>query len=112
MPKSMETMRILHLTLHRHWFCEILAGRKTREYRALTPYWERRLIGQTYDIVRFRNGYATDAPWMEVEWLGLARDVFGGEKVHAISLGRLLGSGNTACLSRAEVKSPPRPWRH
>lgn len=37
-------MKILHLTLTRHWFDEIASGRKPFEYRHDKPYWQRRLL--------------------------------------------------------------------
>ena len=60
---------------------EIAAGTKRIEYRRRTPYWRRRLEGRRYDTIQFRNGYATKAPEMLVEWCGIrkygaARDGF------------------------------------
>lgn len=55
-------MNILHLTLKKKWFDLILSGKKTEEYREIKPYWEKRLMGKTYDKVIFRNGYATPMP--------------------------------------------------
>lgn len=54
-------MKYLHLTLKKNWFDLILSGEKKEEYREIKPYWEKRLIGKTYDKVIFRNGYATNA---------------------------------------------------
>jgi hypothetical protein len=59
---------ILHLTLEREWFDDIASGKKREEYRDRKDYWKTRLEGRTYDIVRFRNGYAIDAPQMDVEF--------------------------------------------
>lgn len=51
----------LHLVLTRHWFDLIASGEKTVEYRAMTPYWRKRiwdkresLIGES---VTFARGY-------------------------------------------------------
>lgn len=68
----------------------ILSGEKTEEYRDIKPYWVRRLIGnwQHYtpesvfysgmymmpygiDKIRFKNGYAKDAPEFVIEWRGI-----------------------------------------
>ena len=46
----------LYLTLKKNWFDLILSGEKKEEYREIKPYWEKRLIGKTYDKVIFRNG--------------------------------------------------------
>ena len=77
---------ILHLTLEREWFDDIARGVKNEEYRELKDYWKKRLEGRTYDIVRFRNGYATDAPVMDVEFLGVDK----WQDCYAIRLGKIL----------------------
>ena len=53
---------VLHLNLHREFFAAVAAGTKRVEYRQRTPYWRRRLEGREYDVIQFRNGYATLAP--------------------------------------------------
>ena len=65
--------RILHLNLHREWFAAIAAKTKRIEYRRRTPYWKTRLENRKYDAISFRNGYATKAPEMLVEWRGVRR---------------------------------------
>jgi hypothetical protein len=42
--------------------------------------------GRTYDLVRFRNGYSTDAPEMDVEFLGVDMR----QDCYAIRLGKIL----------------------
>lgn len=63
-------MKTLHLTLFRRWFIDILEGTKTEEYREIKLFWAKRLL-QNYDTVTFRNGYASDAPLMVVEFKGV-----------------------------------------
>ena len=65
-----ESVKILHLNLYRKYFDAIADGTKTIEYRDKTDYWKKRIEGREYDIIKFRNGYATDAPTMLVEYLG------------------------------------------
>jgi len=77
---------ILHLTLEREWFDDIARGVRNEEYRELKEYWKTRLEGRTYDIVRFRNGYASDAPVMDVEFLGVDKR----QDYYAIRLGKVL----------------------
>ena len=72
---------ILHLTLHREWFDKIAAGQKKTEYRDNTAFWRSRLLSRSYDEIHFRNGYATRAPFMRVECLGIRKD---GRKRFAI----------------------------
>jgi hypothetical protein len=62
---------MLHLNLHREFFADIVAGIKRIEYRKRTPYWRKRLEGRKYDVIKFRNGYATNAPEMLVEFRGV-----------------------------------------
>lgn len=74
-------MKVLHLVLKRKWFDMIASGEKKEEYREHKMYWKKRLVKDGYwhsqvckdfDIVRFRNGYAKDAPIMDVECLGIS----------------------------------------
>jgi hypothetical protein len=64
---------VLHLNLHREFFSKIAAGTKRAEYRSQMPYWKTRLENRKYDVVQFRNGYATKAPEMLVEFLGVRK---------------------------------------
>ena len=59
-------MSILHLTLKKNWFDLIASGKKVFEYREFKPYWEKRIDFKHYYEVHFKNGYATDAPFMRV----------------------------------------------
>jgi hypothetical protein len=81
---------ILHLNLHRRFFPEIALKKKTIEYRERTSYWRKRLEGRSYDFIKFRNGYATNAPEMLVEFRGLRRYGKGRQAYYAIRLGRIL----------------------
>jgi len=83
-------VRILHLTLMKEWFDQILAGEKVVEYREIKPYWTKRLLDEdgnpkNYDIVSFRNGYSKDCRRMEVEFKGLRIN-----EMYEILLGRIL----------------------
>lgn len=86
----MSKAAILQLNLHREWFAAIVAKTKRIEYRRQTPHWKRRLDGRTYDIIQFRNGYATKAPEMQVEFKGVRRYGKGRNAYYAIRLGRIL----------------------
>lgn len=80
-------MKILHLTLKVKWFSMIASGEKLEEYREIKKHWISRLAHTfihhhdesgdwftfkpiDYDIIRFKNGYAKDAPTMDVEYHG------------------------------------------
>ena len=79
-------MMILHLNLYRKYFDAIVNGTKTIEYRDKTDYWKKRIEGREYDIIKFRNGYAKDAPTMLVEYNGY--DI---TDRYEIKLGKILG---------------------
>jgi hypothetical protein len=64
---------VLHLNLHRQFFAAIAAGPKRIEYRRRTPYWQKRLEGRKYDVIKFRNGYQTNAPEMIVQFRGIRK---------------------------------------
>jgi hypothetical protein len=81
---------ILHLNLRREYFAAIAAKTKRIEYRDQSPYWKQRLEGRQYDAIQFRNGYATKAPEMLVEYRGFRRYGKGRRAYYAIRLGRIL----------------------
>ena len=83
-------MEILHLNLHREFFAQIAAGTKRIEYRERTAYWKTRLENRQYDVIQFRNGYATKAPEMLVEFWGVRKDGKGRNGYYAIRLGKIL----------------------
>src|SRR5437764_15389495 len=64
----MSERLILHLNLHREFFTAIAAKTKRIEYRERTPYRKKRLENRNYKFIQFRNGYATLAPEMLVEF--------------------------------------------
>ncbi len=91
MAQSRKTKPVsLHLNLHREFFRQIADRTKTIEYRSQTPYWRTRLEGRNYDVIKFRNGYATNAPEMWVEFRGLRRYGKGRGAYYGIRLGRIL----------------------
>jgi hypothetical protein len=81
---------ILHLTLYRQYFAEIVEGTKKIEYRKCSPFWRSRLQGRKYDLIQIRNGYAASAPEMLVEFRGCRLQGDGRNKKFAIRLGRIL----------------------
>jgi len=86
--------KVLHLTLIRRWFIEILKGAKTVEYREIKPYWTKRLFNddatpKEYDYILFRNGYSKNSPQMKVEFLGVKE-----KGRYEIILGKVLESYN------------------
>lgn len=92
----------LELTLKRQWFDMILSGEKKEEYREPTKWILSRLQGKTYDTVRFRNGYASDAPVFECQFkgwrLGKGKAKWGGDQEGdpyvIIKLGSIVSKSN------------------
>jgi ASC-1-like (ASCH) protein len=82
--------RVLHLNLYREFFAQIAAGTKQIECRRHTRYWRRRMEGRHYDVIHFRSGYATQAPEMLVEFLGVRSIRRWGKPHYVIRLGRIL----------------------
>ncbi len=80
---------VLHLTLDRRFFDQILSGSKKTEFREDKPYWRTRLIDRTYTEVHFRNGYAATAPSMRVQCLGIRKPSYSDHRFK-IRLGRIL----------------------
>lgn len=98
MEKS-DKVKILHLTLKKEWFNQILAGTKTSEYREYKEFWIKRLMNQdetfkTYDVIHFKNGYNKDARFMKVEFKGIKWykeqiSLFKSDKYFEILLGKI-----------------------
>jgi len=88
----------LHLNLHRRFFADIAAATKRIEYRDRTGYWKERLENRDYDVIQFRNGYATRVPEMLVQFRGVRKR----RREYQILLGRVL-----------EIKGwkPPKPTK-
>ena len=82
-----EDKKILHLNLFRKYFDQIAEGTKTIEYRDKTEYWKKRLENREYDAIKFRNGYAKNAPTMLVEYVGLN---VGNPFAYEIQLGKII----------------------
>lgn len=47
----------VHFILTRHWYDEMVQGRKDIEYRAVTPYWTARLTRRPVTHAVFSLGY-------------------------------------------------------
>jgi hypothetical protein len=86
----MPDSEVLHLNLHRDFFAAIAAKTKRVEYRRRTPYWKRRVENRNYKFIQFRNGYATLAPEMLIEFRGVEKIQKWGKPYYAISLGRIM----------------------
>ena len=50
-------MKILHFTLMPKWYDMIERGEKLEEYCNNNPYWQKQLLSDKYDAVKFRCIY-------------------------------------------------------
>jgi hypothetical protein len=80
--------RILDVPIKQKWFDCILRKKKKIEYRDFGPFWKSRLEGRDYDQIRFRNGYATTAPTLYTEYLGVRKN--SKTRKYEIRIGRIL----------------------
>lgn len=98
-------MKVLHLTLSKKCFDDIVSGKKKEEYREFKQYWivrlfvddgESTLTPKKFDAIVFKNGYSKNVPTIKVEWKGtyyapnLVTDNRTGETI-VIELGEVIG---------------------
>ena len=50
-------MSDLYIPLKGEYFDQIKSGNKPFEFREMTPYWIKRLVGRDYETVTFTRGY-------------------------------------------------------
>jgi len=87
-------MTLLSLNLHREFFCAVLDGSKTIEYRDRTEFWAKRLTGKSFTHVRFRNGYLKNAPEVIVALKKIVED----QDCFEIHLGKIVEQSDTENL--------------
>jgi hypothetical protein len=105
--KMQKEQKTLFMTLKKQWFDMILSGEKKEEYREIKEYWIERLAidyqpglrfePKQFDVIRFKNGYGSNDPVMDVECLGIeireGNPKWGavpGDKYFVIKLGNIL----------------------
>lgn len=87
-------MKTLHLNLKATYFDQVGDGSKPFEYRLITPYWEKRLVGRQYDRILVKKGYppkgdATrilERPWRGVEIHTITHEHFGPNPVRVFAI--------------------------
>lgn len=85
--------RTLTTTIQREWLREIVAGRKTVEYREIKPYWERRLADVKVPFrLRLINGMSPVAPEVTVEIQKVVRNRRSGQ--FELHIGRIINVRN------------------
>jgi hypothetical protein len=114
MRRLVVPLRVLRLTLKKKWFDMIASGEKTEEYRTPSAWIFSRLIGKSYDVVEFANGYGKHVPRVVVKYFGWhqgpGRSEWGGtwqNRYVVIRLGHVISRHNEPAVARREV--PPKP---
>lgn len=81
-------MKTLHLVLKGKWYDLIDCGAKTSEFRACTPYWNRRFCGgkdifptertecHLYDTVVFHRGYTNKTMKFQIDFIRILNSPF------------------------------------
>lgn len=94
-PHPCDRDAILYLPLKRVYFEQIASGEKTHEFRLVTPYWRKRLVGRKYDKIVITCGYPKRGDsertlvrkWMgEPEIQTIAHEHFGPEPVQVFAI--------------------------
>ena len=86
---------VLYLPIKKQWFDMIKSGVKTEEYREFKKYYISR-FQKKYNIVEFRNGYASKVPSFRIELIniivGRGRKKWGAPRdiVFILKLGNIL----------------------
>jgi hypothetical protein len=66
----------LILPVKRIYFDSIRIGTKGEEFRLTTPYWEKRIVGRTYDFIEITLGYPKRIEYekrLAFQWNGYRR---------------------------------------
>jgi hypothetical protein len=104
--KRKSKSRVLHLTLERRYFAEIVEGTKHVEYRNNVSFWKPRLEGKKFDVIHFRNGYLRNAPEMDVECRGIRLVGKGRAAEYQIKLGRVSNLKRCGDMVNGQSMSP------
>lgn len=79
-----SNMKILHLSLKKPQFEIMVSGEKNIEYRKANKWILSRLVGKSYDYVKFTNGYGNSRPYFICEFRSWAHATSG---IHRYSNG-------------------------
>ena len=87
-------MSVLTLPLNGVYFDQIKDGSKVEEFRLVTPFWSKRLVGRTYDRIILTRGYPSrddHSRRLERSWQGFTRKTithphFGSEPVEVFAI--------------------------
>ena len=81
-------MKIITLTVYKKFFDAIVNGEKKIEYRDIKSYWSARLMSESFDYIRFVNGYGFKRPFCIVKKLWIKTNC--STNKYEIHLGRIV----------------------
>jgi DNA (cytosine-5)-methyltransferase 1 len=87
-------MSALTLPLNAAYFDQIASGEKVEEFRLVTDYWSKRLVGRSYDRVILTKGYPAkddaarrlERPWRGFERRTITHPHFGDQPVEVFAI--------------------------
>lgn len=84
-------MSNLFIIIKKEYLNQIIDGTKREEYRLVTPYWVKKLVGKHYNKIIFQAGYRKTCMRHEVKYSGyeiknIKHDFFGSEPVSVFAI--------------------------
>ena len=84
-------MSNLFIIIKKQYLDQIIAGTKKEEYRLVSPYWVKKLVGRDYDKIIFQAGYHKTCLRYEVKYSGyeiknIKHEFFGNEDVSVFAI--------------------------
>lgn len=84
-------MKDLFIIIKKKYLEEIKNGIKSEEFRTITPYWTKRLVGKEYRNIIFQAGYKPDCERLTVSYQGftiktIQHDFFGSNQIEVYAI--------------------------
>jgi hypothetical protein len=111
---TLQDAPVITLALNGIYFDQIKVGTKTEEYRLVTPYWSKRLVGRRYGQIVLTRGYPPAGdherrltlPWRGYTVKTITHPHFGSEPVEVFAIDVGAPSASTTDDSRAPGMNP------
>lgn len=115
-PSAPKALRTLTLALNGVYFDQIAAGTKVEEFRLVTDFWKKRLVGRSYDRLVITRGYpsASDVTKrLEFHWNGFEQRMhqhphFGAEPVEVFAISLAKPISPIAAVARPVPEGAPQ----
>ena len=100
---------VLHLTLHRKWFADIVSRKNASNIGKKSPIGVKDWKDENTTLLNFRNGYGPNAPEILVRVFVVSAGTEKDSKAHyAILLGRILEIKHGETMTRSQIATPVR----